>query len=205
MLMTAVLSTYVALGRNFTRSLGISSATQPSLDTQARRTLAYFAQDVRMASSIFGNPSASTVSLILPTDDSTITVAYAYDSTHQGLFRGPLWNSATSYAVGDTAVYSGTAYRCILVHSNHVPPNTSYWAGAVPLQSNLLTCTFNYYDSSGNAYASSDLSAGNYLQGIKQLSLSFSSQAGSSANGTRTQVYQTDSPRLLLRNRSLLP
>jgi hypothetical protein len=72
---------------------------------------------------------------------------------------------------------------------------------ALILHSSLLTCAFSYYDSSGNPYTTYV----NYLPGIKQLSLSVTAQAGNSTNGTLTQVYQTDSPRLIIRNRSLLP
>jgi hypothetical protein len=164
MVMTAVLTTYVTLGRNFTRLLGISSSNQPTLESQARRTLAYFTQDVRMASGISGTPSATSLTLTLPTSTGTTTVTYAYDSTAQTLTRTPASGSALT------------------------------------LHSGLLGFTFNYYDSSGNPYTSYT----NYLPGIKQLSFTLTSQAGSSVNGTLTQVYETDSPRLLLRNKALL-
>ena len=174
MVMTAVLSTYTTLGRNFTRSLGVSSANQPTLEGQARRTLAAFAQDVRMAKDISGTPSASTVILTLPTGTSTTTVTYTYNSGTGTITRTPA---------------SGTA---LVLHSN------------------LLSCYFRYYDTSGNPY---DNGSAPYTttfstsssSGIKQLALTFTSRAGSATNGTLTQIYQTESPRLLLRNRSLLP
>ena len=165
MVMTAVLTTYITLGRNFTRLLGISSSIQPTLESQARRTLAYFTQDVRMASGISGTPSASSLTLSLPTGTGSTTVAYIYDSTAQTLTRTPA---------------GGTAQT---------------------LHSTLLSFTFNYYDSSGNPYTSYT----NYLPGIKQLSFTLTSQAGNSTIGTLTQIYRTDSPRLLLRNKALLP
>lgn len=174
MVMTAVLTTYVSLGRNFTRSLGLSSANQPTLEGQGRRALAYFAQDVRMASGISGTPSASTVTFTLPTGTGSTTVAYSYNSTTGTLTRNPS---------GGTALV---------------------------LTSGLLSCYFRYYDASGNPYDNNaspyatDFSSSSSL-GIKQLSLSFTTQAGNSTNGTLTQVYQTNSPRLLLRNKSLLP
>ena len=40
MIMTAVLSSYVFLGRSFSRSLGIASANQPTLENQGRQALA---------------------------------------------------------------------------------------------------------------------------------------------------------------------
>lgn len=39
----------------------------------------------------------------------------------------PAWSSSTSYSIGDLSTYSGTIYYCTVAHSNHVPPNTSYW------------------------------------------------------------------------------
>jgi hypothetical protein len=168
MVMTAVLTTYVTLGRNFTRSLGISSANQPNLESQARRTLAYFTRDVRMASGISGTPSASSLTLTLPTGTGSTTVAYSYSS--------------------------GTLTR------------TPAGGTAQTLHTNLLTFTFNYYDSSGNPYTIFDpvVSGFSSFSGIKQLSFTLTSQAGSSTTGTLTQVYRTDSPRLLIRNKALL-
>ena len=190
MVMTAVLTTYVTLGRNFTRSLGLSSANQPNLETQSRRTLAAFAQDVRMASGIPSTftPTATSLTLTLPTGTGTKTVSY--------------YINATAAAVTVTlSSYSTTVPAQTLVR---VDGGTGT---VLTLQSSLYlagTNIINYYDSSGNRYTSSDLSAGNYLTSIKQLSLSFSAQAGNSTNGTLTQVYRTDSPRLLLRNKALL-
>ena len=165
LIMGAVLSSYVFLGRNFTRTLGIISKNQPTLESQGRRALAYFSQDVRMASGISGTPSASSLTLTLPSSSGTTTVTYAYDSTGRTLTR------------------------------------TTASGAALVLQANLLTFAFNYYDTSANPYTSFT----NYLSGIKQVSMAFSSQAGAGFNGTLTQVYQTTSSRLILRNKSLLP
>jgi Tfp pilus assembly protein PilW len=176
MVMTAVLSTYTTLGRSFTRSLGVSSANQPTLEGQARRTLARLAQDVRMAKDISGAPSNTTVTLSLPTGTGTTTVAYSYNSAAGTLTRTP--SGGTAQVLQSNITSNGLAFR--------------------------------YYDSSGNPYDNGSapytttLSTSSSL-GIKQLALSFTSRAGSATNGTLTQIYQTDSPRLLLRNRSLLP
>ncbi len=190
MVMTAVLTTYVTLGRNFTRSLGISSANQPSLESQARRTLAYLAQDVRMASGFPSSStlSASTMTLILPDGTGTSQVTYYYNS-----------NAITSSTTSDNVTVSGTSVamrrealtRCVYNGST---------VTSLLLHTNLLTCVFSYYDATGNPYTTYV----NYLPGIKQLSLSLTAQSGSSTNGTLTQVYSTDSPRLLLRNKALL-
>lgn len=87
--MTAVLSSYVLISRNFTRSLAVTSATQPNLESQGRRTLAIFTQDVEMAVAISGTPSASSLALTLPTSSGSITVTYAYDSAAGTLTRTP--------------------------------------------------------------------------------------------------------------------
>lgn len=174
MVMAAVLSSYTFLARNFTRSLGVvftvtdssfNLANRPALETQGRQTLAYFAQDVRMATGISGTPSASTVTLTLPTNTGSTTVTYTYDATNQTLTR----------------TWSGMSGQ--VIHYN------------------LLGCTFRYYDISGNPYTSYT----NYLLGIKQLSFALTAQGGSAQNQTLTQVYSVESPRLLIRNRSLLP
>ena len=88
MVMGAVLSSYVFLGRNFTRSLGISLSNQPTLEAQGRRTLAYFTQDVRMASGLDTSgsspkvsPSATGMTLILPSSSGTKYITYYYNST----------------------------------------------------------------------------------------------------------------------------
>ena len=184
--MTAVLTTYVSLGRNYTRSLGLSSANQPNLETQARRTLSAFAQDVRMASGIPSTftPSATSLTITIPTTSGTKTVSYYINAT----------------AADVTVTLSG--------YSTTVPAQTLVRVDGSDgsmrtLQSSLQvagTNAFTYYDSSGNPYTTYV----NYLTGIKQLSLAFTTQAGSSTNGTLTPAYETDSPRLLFRNKALL-
>ena len=174
MVMAAVLSSYVFLARNFTRSLGVVFTTtsgnftqvnRPSLETQGRQTLAYFSQDVRLASGIAGTPSAAALTLTIPTATGSTTVAYSYDAVNQTLTR--TWSGMTGQV----------------------------------LHYNVLGCTFSYFDISGNPYTTYV----NYLGGIKQLSVALTAQGGSARNQTLTQVYSSESPRLLLRNRSLLP
>jgi Tfp pilus assembly protein PilW len=188
LIMGAVLSSYVYLGRNFTRSLGISSANQPNMETQARRTLGYFTEDVRMASGISGTPSASSLTLTLPTGTGTKNVAYYFNNT-------------AAAATVTLAGYSTTVPAFALTR---VDGSTG---AAKILHSSLLTCTFNYYDTSGNPYTIFDSSNSGFssFSGIKQLAIAFTSQAGSSTNGTLTQVYQSESSRLLIRNKTLLP
>lgn len=177
MVMTAVLSSYVFLGKNFTRTLGISSANQPPLEAQGRRAVAYFTRDVRAASGRTGTVSASEVTLVLPTSSGTRNVTYYYN------------NTAATVSVYSVSVLPYSLTR--IDRSNNT---------ALTLQTDLLTCTINYYDSSGYPYTTYV----DYLSGIKKLSLAFTAQTGSSVNGTLTQVYPMSSAPLLLRNTPLL-
>lgn len=37
------------------------------------------------------------------------------------------WSGSTVYGVGDHVTSGGVIYRCVLAHTNHVPPNITYW------------------------------------------------------------------------------
>jgi hypothetical protein len=37
------------------------------------------------------------------------------------------WNGATGYQIGDIVLSGGVNYYCVLAHTNHVPPNATYW------------------------------------------------------------------------------
>lgn len=171
MVMAAVLSSYLFLARSFTRL-----SNQQVLGSEARRTLTYFAKDVQAATGISGTPSATSVTLTLPTSNGTTTVAYTYDSSAGTFTRTP---------AGGTTL---TLLRYI----------TDNDAGTT------ADLTIRYYDNSSNEYIAATLSAGSYLQSIKQISLEFSTQTGVSLSGTQTLVYRVASSRLLLHNNALL-
>jgi prepilin-type N-terminal cleavage/methylation domain-containing protein len=88
MVLTAVLGSYLFMGRNLVRL-----ANQQTLETESRRALLYFAQDVRMASTL-SSPSATGVTFTLPTSSSTTTVAYSYNSSAGTLTRTPATGTA---------------------------------------------------------------------------------------------------------------
>ncbi|WP_247819793.1 hypothetical protein [Bradyrhizobium sp. 187] len=50
---------------------------------------------------------------------------------YQGIYKAfqikGAWSGATAYAVNDVVALSGSSYACVLDHTNHTPPNTSYW------------------------------------------------------------------------------
>ncbi len=176
--MTGVLSSYVFVARSYNRTIGFGMANQPTLEAQGRRTLAWWAQDVQMASAVT-SPSASEVTLAVPrSDGGTKNVTYYYNSSASAV-----------------SVYSVTVPAASLAR---IDRDTST---ALTLHSSLLTCVFSYYDTIGNPYTTYT----NYLSGINQISVAFTAQAGSSVNSTLTQVYKSASPRLLLRNKAWLP
>jgi hypothetical protein len=37
------------------------------------------------------------------------------------------WNSGTAYVVGNLVIQASVVYECILGHTNHQPPNATYW------------------------------------------------------------------------------
>ncbi|GMO40871.1 carbohydrate-binding protein [Bradyrhizobium sp. TM233] len=37
------------------------------------------------------------------------------------------WSGSTDYVIGDVVTLSGSSYICILDHTNHTPPNATYW------------------------------------------------------------------------------
>jgi len=190
--MAGVLSGYVFLGRNFTRSLGLSSANEPTLESQGRRALAYFVQDVRMASGVDLTgvapsvvPSASGVTLVLPAAAGKKLITYLFNNTNAPVVFDAYTLPAQSLVRIDQS--AGTA---------------------LTLHTNLLTVYFRYFDSSARPYDNTlepYTTATTYLSGIKQLSLTLTSQAGNPVNGTQTPVYVTTSPLLILRNKPLLP
>ncbi len=87
MVMGALLSSYLFVARSFTRTLGVSSATQPTLESQGRRTLMLFQQDATQALRIKGAPSATSVTLEIPTPTGSAEVRYQYNQTAQTLSR----------------------------------------------------------------------------------------------------------------------
>jgi Tfp pilus assembly protein PilW len=163
--MLGVISSYVYLGRSFARL-----ANQQTLETEARRALGYFAQDVQTATGFSGTPSASAVTFIVPTTTgASTTVAYVFTNNAGG--AGTLTRS----------VGGGTA---------------------VTLLRNITNdgLSLRYYDAGGNEYTAFT----DYLPGIKQMSLEFTTRIVTTNQGTSTAAYPVASGRLVLRNKPLL-
>lgn len=181
-LMAAVLSTYIYLGRGLARL-----ANQQTLETEARRTLAMFTQDVQSASGITdtGNLSATRVSLLVPTSGGTNVITYYFNSTAS--------NATVSVNGTNVTMAANALTRCAY--------NGSTVTSLVLLR-NITTggLTLKYYDSSGQPYTTYV----NYLSGITQLALHFETQLGNNGNGTQTRVLSVSSSRLAIRNDAFL-
>lgn len=181
--LAAVLSSYLFIGRNLVR-LG----NQQVLDSEGRRTLAIFSRDARAASGLTdtGNLSATRVSLTVPASTTTNTITYYFNNT----------SSAATVTVNGSSVSmaANALTRCVYNGST---------VTSLTLLRNVTSggLAFRYYDSSSREYTSYT----NYLPGIKQIALEFSTQLGSSNLGTQTKRYSGATNRLVLRNGSLLP
>ena len=181
-IMAAVLSSYIYLGRGLGRL-----ANQQTLDTETRRTLAYFAQDVQATNGLTdtANLSATRVAMTVPVAAGTNIITYYYNNS----------SSTTTVSINGTNVVmaANALTRCVYDGTT---------VTSLTLLRNITAAglTIKYYDGAGNAYTS----YANYLTGIKQLSLQFSTQAGVSGNGTQTRAYQNSSSRFVLRNRGYL-
>lgn len=181
-LMAAVLSTYIYLGRGLARL-----ANQQTLETEARRTLAIFTQDVQSASGLTDTANLSTtrVSLVTAASGGTNTVTYYYNNTSSDAAVTINGTSVNMTANALTrCVYNGSSVTNLVLLRN--------------IRSSGLT--LKYYDSAGRPYTTFV----NYLPGITQMALQFSTQLGSSANNTQTQVHSVSSSRLVMRNDAFL-
>ncbi len=192
--MAAVLSSYIYMGRGLGRL-----ANQQILETEGRRTVAFFARDARMTSDLTdtANLSATRLALIVPTAAGTNTITYYYNNTPAAVAVTVNGTSVSMPANSLTrCVYNGSTVSALTLLRLRNVNNT-----AVATRSDL---TFRYYDSPGNEYTSYV----NYLPGIKQLGLEFTSTNGNNVDdsaSSQTATYQAKSARIILRNRGLLP
>jgi hypothetical protein len=90
--LAGVLSAFLMLGRS-----GMNAANYSMSESEIRRAIEDFAQDVRMASAITWN-SSSSITLTVPSNYTTTSnkVTYTYDSGSSTFFRVPGDASATS-------------------------------------------------------------------------------------------------------------
>lgn len=177
----AVLSSYTYLARNLARL-----ANQQVIESEARRTVAFFTQDVRKATSLTdtGNLSASRVSLVVPsTTGTTNTITYYYNNSASST-TATINGSSVSMAANalTRCVYNGSTVTSLTLLNN--------------ISSSGLT--FGYYDGSNTAYTAYV----DYLSGVKQVSLDASIQSGYAQSGSLTKVISISTGRLIFRNRT---
>lgn len=53
--------------------------------------------------------------------------AWVYQGIYKAFQVKGAWSGATAYTVGDVVALNGSSYACILDHTNHTPPNATYW------------------------------------------------------------------------------
>lgn len=182
--MTGVLSTFSFLGRNLNRL-----ANQQQLESEARRALAYFAQDLRMASGL-SSPDNAQLELAVPAGTATRKIIYYYNSSATA-------TTVTIGATGDQVSVTAPGNSLVRFFEDTANPNTG---STVTLLRNLLSFDFDYRDVNDNEVT--DFT--NKVASIKRVAMEFRSQTGVAANGTLTPVYPGASPFLAIRNKSLL-
>jgi Tfp pilus assembly protein PilW len=107
LVLAGVLSSFLMIGRT-----GVNAANYSELETQARRALEMFAEEVRMADSVGSTLSGSSLTLGIPDSSSSRTavaysVTYAYDATNSLFTRtGPPIDDPTG-AVATTTLMTG--------------------------------------------------------------------------------------------------
>jgi hypothetical protein len=194
--MAAVLSSYVYVARAYTRTIGFGEPNQPTLESQDRRTLAIFAQDAQVAAGVQTTPtatypvSASEVTLIVPSaTGGTKNVTYYYNST-----------TSAATVTKNSASVTVPAKSLARIDWSTSP------ASWLTLHTSVQTCVFTYYDTFADIEVTGTArpytTYVDYLTGIKQISLTLTSRAGTGTN--LTQLYKITSPRYTFRNKGLL-
>jgi prepilin-type N-terminal cleavage/methylation domain-containing protein len=176
MLMLAVLSSYVFLGRALTRL-----ALQQELERQSRGTIARLTADISMAQSVT-SANDTTLALTLPAG----TVTYTYNSTTKTLTR------TASFGASPTLVLLGSPASVAL--GSPAP-------GAIV----CTVFAFNYFTTADRVLSPTDTKPTQWTDApisIKQIEAGFTIAAGTSFVGTYTTL-RTASGRFALRNRQL--
>ena len=122
---TAVSTTAVTV------SLTAVSGTPPTTDTAGARTLKIGGAWAGPGGSVgfpynFVYGSMMDSSNNIPHVNLKGGVDYSVTASVRRCY-GSAWAAANAYVIGDVIVSSGTVYRCILGHTNQVPPNATYW------------------------------------------------------------------------------
>lgn len=140
--LVGVLSTFLMLGRS-----GANIVAYTTMDTQTRKALEDFAQDVRMASGIVWNSSTS-ITLTVPDNYTTSSnqVTYAWDNTtgsatYHYFYRMPGTPSTTPAPTRTTYVANVTSFTFYRYDRLNVAATTD--ASTKRLQLNMTISTLN--------------------------------------------------------------
>jgi prepilin-type N-terminal cleavage/methylation domain-containing protein len=181
--MLAVFSTYLYLGRNLTRL-----SYRSTMEMHSRKILTTLASDVRNTKAILNTsiPSNNSLTLTVFNNDPatkmatpTFTVSYAYDTTNHVLTR--------------TTTSTGSPPPTLLDYA--IPDVTA------PLNETMPSFSFLYFTTTGGSPVSQFNS--NFVpMGIKQVAIAFTLQAGD-ATQTTFSSYPAVSGQLPLINRPL--
>jgi len=192
-IMAAVLSSYIYLGRGLARL-----ANQQTLESEGRRTLAYFTQDVQTATGVSVTPVTA------PDFYVTFTLANSGTGADRVTYYYSRDGTSTSISGNTIAVPANSLVRVVGTASAISQP-------AQTLLRNILTsnegCYIRFFDSAGRPYDNGSAPytpVTTYANGMKQAALSFSTQLGNTTNGTRTLVFQVTSGRIVIRNKASL-
>jgi prepilin-type N-terminal cleavage/methylation domain-containing protein len=115
MLMAAIMSTFLFMGRNLTRL-----ASYQGLENEARKGLAYLRQDFALAKAVKSGttPTASTVTLVLPAGN----VTYSYDSGTRKLTRTATFGANPSFTLLQSSQCECTAFKLEYFTINDTAP-----------------------------------------------------------------------------------
>lgn len=101
----------------------------PSTGSLDRRPGAYIGQILRLLPSAPGAIEERVISDHDPVG-GTVTVRMPFTQLQ---YQGA-WSGATAYAVNDVVTSGGSQYVCVSAHTNHIPPNTTYWRANTPYE-----------------------------------------------------------------------
>ncbi|HUR59445.1 MAG TPA: prepilin-type N-terminal cleavage/methylation domain-containing protein [Opitutaceae bacterium] len=114
-LMAAVLSSFVFIGRNLARL-----ASYQSLESEARKALAYLRQDLALAQAVKNGttPTTATVTLVLPGGN----VTYTYESGNRRLRRQATFGANTDFTLLRNSTCECTSFAFDYFTTNNDAP-----------------------------------------------------------------------------------
>jgi len=169
LVMAALLSSFVFIGRNLSRL-----ASSQALENESRKALAYLRQDFATARAIKSGttPTATSVTLVLPSASANYEVSYTYDATTRKLRRQSTASPATDF---------------YLLGNDH---------------SICTSFGFFYYTSSDGSPASQLSASTIVPYSVKQVEVGFVLESPTAWARERRARFEAASSRFLIRNRT---